>query len=109
MRIRSLVAALLFCTLVIFVTTVFAAPRDPAVDGRSEFLSATELQAALVVARKKLAPSGALASIYRVHVVSPTKIEAWYGDPNALTIECLILEHGRNGWRITGKGGVERG
>jgi hypothetical protein len=103
---RVVIALLILCWS--SVASVVAVPNEPAVDGRSELLSSAELHSLLIVARQKLAPEGALTSIYRVHVITPTKVEAWYGDANAVDSECLILERTKHGWRVTGSGGMKR-
>jgi hypothetical protein len=107
--VRSVKPLLLFVFIgIALAAPIGAAPRDPAIGGRSELISPTELKALIAVARQKLAPLGALGSIYRVDILSRVKAKAWYGDQNADSILCLVLERSQTGWRVTGEDGIDR-
>jgi hypothetical protein len=92
----------------LLATPIGAAPHDPAIGGRSELISPSELKALIAVARQKLTPLGARGSIYRVDIKSGVKAQAWYGDQNADSILCLVLERSKTGWRVTGEDGIDR-
>jgi len=78
--------------------------RDPAIDGKDYLLPASELKAVLIVARQKivtLAPR-VYQGIYRVHVITATKVKAYYGDVADEYVGGWIqLERVKGTWRVT--------
>ena len=91
------------CT-VLFLSMLIAAWGSDLVVDKPEVISRTELRAAVQAAQQKLGP----ASIYRVSVISSTKVMVWYGDSNARSHKCLVLQRAnKNGWHVTSTGGYE--
>jgi len=76
---------------------------DPALDGKEYLLPAAELRALLVVARKRVAQVARWSSISRVHVVSATKVQAYFraGAYEETYPPSLTLERTKGQWRIT--------
>ena len=101
MNILRLIAVL---TVLFLSMLVIAARGDDLVVDEPELISRTELRAAVQAAQQKLGP----ASIYRASVISSTKVMVWYGDSNARSHKCLVLQRGnKNGWHVTSTGGYE--
>ena len=76
-------------------------PRnDPAVTGRRELLSQSELHVLLIVARKKLATLAPAWPIRRVNVITSAKVEAWYRWEGS-EVHYLLMERVHGEWRVT--------
>ena len=102
------VPLLVFISLAVSLAASPVVPRagDPAIDGKDYLLSEADFRALLAIARAHLASSR--PRIYRVTVVSATEVDVWYGDPNDIDSECLVMERGKKGWRVTRTGGIQR-
>jgi hypothetical protein len=82
---------------------VHAASRDPAVDGKDYLLPQSELHALLAVAQRRLATVAPGAPIYRVTVISASKVEARYRDRDLDQSDpaWLVVERIQGHWRVT--------
>jgi hypothetical protein len=95
------------CILLCCVSNTIASPialhaGDPAVDGKDWVLSDSEFRTLLAVARQKLKKSYPWVGIYRIHVLSATKVEADFGDVSEEGIGgSMDVERFSSGWRVT--------
>jgi hypothetical protein len=72
-------ATLLSCGIPPSVNRADYAPNSgPTITGRTEFISHSEVQVALASARNRLATLAPSSPIFRVNVISPTRVEAFY-------------------------------
>ncbi len=108
-----LFALLVSCTNPAPTTGRVEAPtREPDVSGRTELISHPDLLNALSVARARLLAFAPSSPIFRVVVISPTRVEAYYcptyfdrymvgvfyqNDPQ---IGFFLLQRVSDGWRI---------
>jgi hypothetical protein len=72
----------------------------PVIDGRSELLPVTELEAVLRVARHRLNTVLLWAPIYRVHVITAAKVDVFFRSPGELP-RWLRLQSVNGQWRVT--------
>jgi hypothetical protein len=72
----------------------------PVIDGRSESLPATELEAVLGVARHRLNAVLLWAPIYRVHIITAAKVDVFFRSPGEVP-HWLRLERINGKWRVT--------
>ena len=99
------VAALLAsCTAQPSVTTSPAlSSRPPALSGRSELLSTSDVNAIVAQVKRKF---GSSVRVYRVNIESTNDAQAFYGNPDsydrlASTHAAEVQRRGSN-WRLTG-------
>ena len=97
----SLLAAAL---ALVFASCAEIEPGKPRVTGKQHLVSPTDLQAAMRAAQQRLIEEHRNKPIYRLHVVSASRIEAFYGTHYSLyddSVEHLVVERVRKRWKVT--------
>jgi hypothetical protein len=77
--------------------------RSPALTGRSDLLSTTDVNAIVAEVKRKFGPS---TRVYRVNVESANNAQAFYGNPDSYdrlaSTHAAELERRGSNWRLTG-------
>ena len=77
------------------------------VERRPKDISSADIQSLLALARRKLysmptiPPTG---PIYRIHFVSRTRAQVWYGDSNSNSKVYMYFDRTKGGWETAGGG-----
>jgi hypothetical protein len=101
--------ALVSCDTPVAVNRRTEAPStDPGITGHRELISRFELHDALVSAWSRLATLAPWSPIFRVIVIAPTRLEAYYSaDYDRDRVGAFYQNHPRNGYLVLERIGAE--
>jgi hypothetical protein len=108
-RFVRLESALISIAVAAFVSCTQAIPRNlqtnrpvrgPAITGRADLLSPSDLESLLVVGRRKLVSFAPSEGIFRVEVIASSKVYAYYGDFYAGRVRHLVIERMSGEWHV---------
>jgi len=81
---------------------------NPAITGRSELISQYQLQSALRYARIRLATLAPWSPIFRIIVITSTRVEAYYwADYDRERVDLFYQNHARTGYLVLERVGDE--